>query len=235
MATYDEEFYRKLQDGARSSARAIVPIVMDMLAPRSVIDLGCGVGTWLGVFREDGVEDVTGVDGHYVKADMLEIPRDRFVAADLKEPFAIGRRFDLACSMEVAEHLPPERSEEFVDTLVKLAPAVLFSAAIPHQGGAEHINERWQDEWAAMFQKRGYMPVDCIRRRVWSDARVEYWYAQNMLLYVRPEVAQAHPKIQREYEAVGAAQLAIVHPKRYLEWVQWGFEQCGRANAARGG
>ena len=62
---------------------------------------------------------------------------------DLAQPLQIDRRFDLALSLEVAEHLPPECGSEFVQTLTDLSSVILFSAAIPFQGGTDHLNEQW--------------------------------------------------------------------------------------------
>jgi ribosomal protein L11 methylase PrmA len=60
---YTDAYYRALRDGARRSAEVVVPLVLRLTRLRSVLDVGCGRGTWLAVFRENGVEDVCGVDG----------------------------------------------------------------------------------------------------------------------------------------------------------------------------
>lgn len=156
----------------------------------------------------------------------LEIPAERFQAADLERPLSLNRRFDLVVSLEVAEHLAAECADNFVESLTRLGPAVLFSAAIPYQGGACHVNEQWPSYWVKRFQGRGYEPVDCLRRRVWQDRRVEWWYAQNTLLYAERGYLDRHPLLNREYEFAGGTALPLVHPKRFLEWVEWGTSQC---------
>lgn len=183
---YDDGFYVAQRQGSLLSARSIVPLVIEYLHPASVVDVGCGVGTWLSVFREAGVTDVCGIDGDYVRRDALLFPEEAFLAADLARGVSLDRRFDLAVCVEVAEHLEDEHAERFVRSLVTLAPAVLFSAAIPMQGGANHVNERWQSYWAGLFAGCGYRPLDLFRGRVWNDPSVEAFYAQNLLLYVDP-------------------------------------------------
>jgi predicted RNA methylase len=101
---YDEQFFGDEVEKARSSSQAIVPIVMELVAPTSVVDLGCGLGTWLATFADLGIEDYLGIDGDWVPPEMLEIPHERFMAARLDRPFALDREFDLAVSLEVAEH-----------------------------------------------------------------------------------------------------------------------------------
>ena len=113
----------------------MVPLVLQLLPVRSVVDVGCGDGSWLVVFRKLGVKEILGIDGEYVDPGLLQIPQDCFQAFDLAKPFSLGRVFDLAVSLEVAEHLPAECAPGFVECLTRLAPSVLFSAAIPFQGG----------------------------------------------------------------------------------------------------
>jgi hypothetical protein len=213
---YDRAFYEGQVSGSLSSAREVVPLVMELVRPKSVVDVGCGVGPWLATFREHGVDDMMGVDGGYVDPAQLLIPRDRFRAHDLAQPLALGRRFNLAVSVEVAEHLPEEAADRFVDSLTTLAPAVLFSAAIPFQGGNQHVNEQWPEYWAARFENRGYRVIDCLRRHIWNSDRVEWWYAQNLLLYVHHDLLAGNPALEAEAARTGRSQLALVHPRKYL-------------------
>jgi SAM-dependent methyltransferase len=223
---YTGEYYDALRDGARRSARGVVPFVLGLVPARSVIDVGCGRGTWLSVFREHGVEDLQGVDGDYIDRNRLEIPAERFRPHDLTRPFELDRTFDLAVSLEVAEHLPAEAADGFVASLTRLARVVLFSAAAPYQGGQNHVNEQWPAYWAERFARHGFLPVDCLRRRVWDNPDVEWWYAQNSFLYVEGDRLASDPALRRECEAAGPAALPLVHPRRYLEWVEWGLSLC---------
>jgi hypothetical protein len=156
----------------------------------------------------------------------LEIPRERFLAQDLTQPLKLERSFDLAVSLEVAEHLPAESAAMFIDGLAALASLVLFSAAAPFQGGQHHVNEQWPGYWVGRFAARGYVPIDCLRRHLWEDERVEWWYAQNLLLFAERGHLEMQPLLRQEYELAGGTAPALVHPKRYLEWVEWGLEQC---------
>lgn len=168
---YGPSFYAGQSDGSLRSARAIAPIVTDLVKPRSVLDVGCGVGTWLAAFAELGVTDYLGVDGDYVDRTALRIPSERFVSMDLASPVSLGRRFDLAVCLEVAEHLPLSAAAGLVGFLTEAAPVVLFSAAVPGQGGTCHVNERWPPFWRLLFERRGYSRLDPIRPRVWRNER----------------------------------------------------------------
>src|SRR5947199_5742614 len=155
MNTYTEQFYRDQSECSRRSAREIVPVILQLLQPKSVIDVGCGVGTWLSIFKEHGVDDIFGIDGDWINKKQLEIPEERFSAFDLKNVFRMNRRFDLVVCLELAEHLVTDNAEILVDSLTRLGPVVLFSAAVPFQGGTHHLNEQWPDYWVRYFQEKG--------------------------------------------------------------------------------
>jgi SAM-dependent methyltransferase len=210
---YTPQFYEAHQGGARRSARQIIPLVLNWAQASSVVDVGCGTGSWLAAVRECGIDDIIGVDGHHVDQDQLEIPRDKFVPRDLSGPVDLGRSFDLAISLEVAEHLPAECASTFVASLVKLAPIVLFSAAIPGQGGTHHVNEQWQDYWADFFRKHDYMAVDIIRPMIWNDCEIEWYYRQNVLIYAHRETLCRHAALEMGSDRTNLAQLALVHPR----------------------
>jgi SAM-dependent methyltransferase len=213
---YTEEYYSYLAQGTWASAKEMVPLVMQLVQPRSVVDVGCGIGIWLSVFMENGVKDVLGVDGAYVNKKQLQIPQERFIAADLEQHFAIGRKFDLVVSLEVAEHLSSDTAEAFVGLLTELGPLVLFSAAIPLQGGTHHVNEQWPEYWVKLFDERGYVVVDLLRRKVWNNEKVEPWYTQNVLIFVARERLESYPLLRKEYELQRDSMLSIVHPTQYL-------------------
>ncbi len=217
---YDGAFYERQREGSLRSASHIVPLVLELIPVRSVIDVGCGVGTWLSVFRTHGVTDLLGIDGDHVDRSMLLIDPSLFCAMDLARPECLERGFDLAVCLEVAEHLPAERAEPLVEFLSSLAPAILFSAAIPCQGGVGHINERWPEYWAALFRGAGYVPLDAIRPKVWKNPDVQWWYAQNTLLFARPSLIKQHVALRRARAMTEPGRLAMVHPRRFLLAIQ---------------
>jgi SAM-dependent methyltransferase len=184
---YSSDFFAVQQDGSIGSAEIIVPLVLSLFKVTSVVDVGCGVGGWLKVFEHHGICDYLGMDGNYLPMEMLKIPAERFRAEDLARLSDMGRSFDLACCLEVAEHLPESCADQFVAALARSAPAILFSAAIPRQGGTAHVNEQWASYWAEKFERHGYVTVDCIRPAIYGDPRVEWWYRQNALIFCRPE------------------------------------------------
>lgn len=200
MGLYDERFYNIIASSSINSAEVVSSYISGLLRPSSVIDIGCGEGHWAAAFERLGCR-VLGVDGDYVKEPIVP-----FVAHDLSKsiPVNLGE-FDLAISLEVAEHLPAKRADGFVSDLCSLAPAVLFSAAIPFQTGAGHVNCQWQSYWASRFESNGYSVNLGVRWPFWEDDRVECWYKQNIFLAHRPDLFSDLP------ESVGP--MDVVHPE----------------------
>ena len=219
-ADYERDYYRTRDAATRPVARAVTGRLLEVV-PRvgSAVDFGCGVGAWLAALREQGVERVLGLDGDWVSRDLLAIDAQEFRPSRLQEPQDLGQRFDLAISLEVAEHLPAEASATFVDNLTRAADLVLFSAAIPGQAGTRHINLRWQSEWQALFRERGYRAFDLMRPAFWNDASVPWYYRQNMLVYAR----QSRRDLCEPLEAAAGAEPAVVdlvHPELHLRLVR---------------
>ncbi len=216
MNVYSADFYKHLREGSLRSAKAIIPILLELLQPKSIIDVGCGDGTWLSVFKDYGIEDILGVDGDWVDGQLLQISPENYLSSDLTKPLELHRKFDLVVSLEVAEHLPKSYAETFVDSLVRLGPCILFSAAVPGQGGTNHLNEQWQDVWAQYFQAKGYVAIDCIRKHIWNNDQVEFWYCQNILIYAKRDLLQIKPLLQEAYTQSHNSMLALVHPRLYI-------------------
>jgi len=197
MNLYNEEFYETQHAPALASARVVLPLVGITIPFSSVVDFGCGSGAWLHVAKEIGCTDTFGIDGTGVDPDLVH---------DFTQPLDLGRKFDLAISLEVAEHLPSDAADIFIDSITAHADNVLFSAAIPGQPGVNHINCQWQSYWASMFEDRGFTVSGDIRWQIWSDGQVFDFYRQNLLL----ASCSAH--------LLNTGPLDVVHPARITPW-----------------
>jgi SAM-dependent methyltransferase len=215
---YDAEFYNDQCNGSLNSAKIILPLVLKILPKiNSAVDLGCGRGTWLSVLKELGVDEIKGYDGQWVESDMLLIPEHCFTPAELDKKMTFERKYDLAISLEVAEHLPEESAKEFIKTLTTASNIVLFSAAIPHQGGVNHINEQWQKYWHTLFASMGYIGIDCLRNMIWDNPEIDWWYRQNIILYIHREILQ-NTDMYKGYDKKNK-QMNLVHPELYLKTI----------------
>lgn len=220
-AIYNDLHSKQLSSEERQneiSSRMILTILFRYMKPLSVLDVGCGLGTWLKVASEMGVPGIYGIDGPWLDISQLRIPASMTEKRDLETPFDLGRRFDLAICLEVAEHLFEKSAAEFVGTLTRHAPVVLFSAAIPGQGGHHHVNERFLPYWAELFRHRRYRPLDIIRSEIWDYPEVHWWLRQNAVLFVHEDMIGTNDKF-REAFAKPRGPLSLVHPEVYSRFV----------------
>lgn len=182
---YGEEFFSR--NSSSQSAKEVLPMVLDLIKPQSICDVGCGTGTWL-----KAAQEITGINGSEIVGFDFEVPNKyllievaQYHNVDLSQPMRYERMFDLCISLEVAEHLPESSADIFVETLTSLAPVILFSAAIPGQFGDNHVNEQWPSYWEERFKKLGFYGFDVLRQKFWNNDNVTWWYRQNMVLFVK--------------------------------------------------
>src|ERR1700728_706973 len=212
---YTRHFYRQTLGSGPEGPRALAALVLEMVPVTSAIDFGCGTGDWLAAFAANGVETIIGVDGDWVPRQLLKIAPEQFIARDLAKPWQLDRRFDLAGTLEGAEHLPESAAEGFVSLLVSAAPVVLFSAAIPGQGGTGHVNEQWPEYWASRFAAHRYAVIDTLRPAIWNDARLAPCIRQTMLLFVQKDLLARSPRLQDAQPRTDASRLSQVHPAEF--------------------
>ena len=192
---YDAGFYDTISQGAEFSAMEVVPKIINLYNPNTVVDVGCGRGIWAKEFERKSCL-VTGIDGPWVTDPLIA----DFRPIDISQEFDINARFDVAVCLEVAEHLPVWRAQSFVQDLCKLSDTIVFSAAIPFQTGTHHINCQWQSWWASIFWQEGYGANDALRWQMWNNVSIEPWYRQNMVIYEKnadftPVLDVVHPDI----------------------------------------
>jgi hypothetical protein len=195
---YTSKYYGKISESAIRSAKHVFNALGKIgIKPKTVIDVGCGVGEW----RSMDFTIYIGVDYRVQQEDLL-FPSQNFIECDMNKNFPdIGyghTNFDLCLCLEVAEHLKPNRAEALVDFLCSLSDRVLFSAAIPFQGGVGHVNEQWQMYWAELFKRRRF-GASKKQPNIRGNAEIDLWYRQNIILYERDAIGKVENYVLPEY------------------------------------
>lgn len=212
---YDPEFYKYINSGARRSAQVITSLIRDIIKPHSVADFGCGQGAWLQVWKEGGTEVIFGLDGDYVNQQELLVPPESFRPVDLTKPVFLEKKFDLVQSLEVAEHLPAQSAANFVASLTRHGSVIMFSAAVPGQGGENHINEQPYQYWRDLFLEQDYVLLDYIRPLVLGNQNIEPWYRYNTFLFVARSSLTNLPENVRATMIADNASIPDVSPTVY--------------------
>jgi SAM-dependent methyltransferase len=228
---YPSDWHTLYGNKTGESARRILPALIELFKVASAIEVGCGHGHWTQAAIEAGVEDYRAVDGPWNDPEKLLIDRSRFQQADLSVPLQLDRRFDMAICLEVAEHVRGDSAAVLVKSLADTADVILFGAAIPFQGGFQHINEQWPSYWRDLFAPHGYIPYDLVRPRHWTDQAIHYWYRQNAFVYVL-QADRAKTAIAENAAPVGSlAMFDAVHPEKFA--VMAGYEAIDLKRLAR--
>ena len=215
---YGDHFYKYHMDASLRSALKYADLLSPLCKPDSVVDVGCGRGTWLKAFKEKGASKLVGYDGRWNSQENMIDQSIVFHGVDLNEPICISNseRYDLAMSLEVAEHLEPSSAQDFIRSLTTLSDVVLFSAAYTKQGGTNHINEQPHTYWAKVFSRFDYVPYDLFRPIVWGDKEIPFWYQQNTFLYVRKNTPVSSLLINAGYNPMqNISFMDCVHPILY--------------------
>lgn len=215
---YDEEFYDLIVKYNYPSAQIVAPIIVNLIQPKSIIDFGCGIGCWLKAFDEScKLDKMMGLEGKWLAKEKLMVSEKNIKYVDFMESWEVTteERYDLAICLEVAEHLNEEKGELLLDNMTKASDIILFSAAIPQQGGVGHVNERWQSYWVKMFQSRKYICVDILRPIIWKNQKILAHYRQNMFLFINEATIGELSKLQSyiDYPML----IDVVHPEIYSQ------------------
>ena len=218
--------HREFLSHNRYAAAIVFNILDRFLTIDSILDLGCGIGVWMQAALAKPGRTVLGVDLETFAPEDLVAPSETIVNTAIDRPVELHRRFDLTLCLETAEHIQPERATEVVSNCVRHSDIILFSAAIPGQGGLHHINEQPPEYWQCLFDQAGYDVVDIIRPLIWCDPEIPLWYRQNMLLFVNRKAASTLELLRAE-----AAKIPIPLQRAHPDLVHWQAQELARYKA----
>lgn len=230
MKSYKVKYYSSRFEQTHYAALTVLQSLFELISPpSSMVDVGCGVGAWLKIAQDKlNVAEIHGVDGPWVNPKQLTISPETFTSMDLSQPIELNRRFDMASSLEVAEHIRPEYADTFVQSMTALSDTILFGAAVPYQGGRNHFNEQWPSYWQERFAAHDYFCLDALRPRLWNDNAIPYWYRQNILLYVSTsrldELCVSAPALKESIVTDSAN--AFIHPDLYRNRIPQTYHAC---------
>jgi len=183
---YDQQFFDNTIKLESQSARAVVEILINHFSPKSVIDIGCGIGIYLAEFEKNNLE-ISGFDGSPT-AVINSLVGEKIKQHDLCRPLKLKRQFDLCLCFEVAEHLPETCADILVDSLAGSAQTIIFTAATPGQGPKSigHINEQPPEYWLKKFKAKKFFLDKTLTekiRREMIERNVVWWLTKNLMIF----------------------------------------------------
>ncbi len=117
-----------------------------------IYDFGCGNGAYLAGMKEAGFTQLKGFEGDPPRNSRF----DNIVQQDLTKPF-IGRPKGTIISLEVAEHIPSEFTDTYLENVWWACDSLFIcSWAIPGQGGLGHVNELSNADAIQTIMKHGF-------------------------------------------------------------------------------
>lgn len=125
----------------------------------SVLDVGCGDGIAMNVFRELGCE-VAGIDG---------MPQDdpAIIMHDYTSgPYVPEKMYDLIWCCEFVEHVEEKYIANFLATF-SMGRIIAMTSAQPGQAGWHHVNCQTPEYWARQLATINRLPF----RKQTEDAR----------------------------------------------------------------
>lgn len=156
-AIYNQEFYAQYEREAVGYL-IIAHAIHSTIKFKSILDVGCGPGRVMHHLMELG-HDVYGFDGsrHALEAAPVAV-RPYIECKNLVTDEVDFGRHDLVISTELAEHLDAEHADRLVEIVTRHASDRIFwAAAIPGQGGLDHVNEQLPEYWYEKFGNHDFI------------------------------------------------------------------------------
>ena len=185
---YKNKYYQRHRDLTLSSAKKIIQLFPNTFNPKSVLDIGCGTGEWMSLFKTKYPScNLVGIDGHWIKSDDLICKDIDLFNLDLSSDLAskvFEKKYDLIICLETITDLTEQCGNNLIEKICKSSDICLFSSGTPVQTHTPHKNRQWQSYWRGLFEKNGFKVLDVIRPAIWNDNDVGAWYRQNCFLFV---------------------------------------------------
>lgn len=176
---HDEKLHHNFKD-----PKIIIEEILKHFHPKKVIDLWCWLGAFVKTFQDHWI-DAYWVNWPRVEKDKLVMNEDRLIIKNLEEFCDFKKWYDMAITIEVAEHIDAKYADNFIKTITSCADIIIFSAAIPWQWWFKHVNEQSPEYREEKFNKLWYRFYDVFRWKFWNNKDIAISHRQNMFLVMK--------------------------------------------------
>lgn len=190
IGLYNDEFFEWHYKYARDYSIVTMDWLLDFINVKSVVDFGCGIGSYLESAFNKGIVKIKGYDigGDYAKKYTPEHiqPNIEYIDCTTK---MVTEKYDCVISFETAEHIEPSGTNQFCDNLVGALDKngfLFFTGAPAGQEGCGHINCQRKSFWMLKFLERD-LEFDAITTVVvsqeWRRLGAPNYICDNLLVF----------------------------------------------------
>ena len=191
---YSKRYFKRHLVQYKKWENNIGEYIVKILKAKSIIDFGCGVGSFLEGAYNYNCKKILGIELNLPAAKKY-IPKNILpfiIQKDITSPIELNEKFDFGISFEVAEHIDPEKSKNFINNLTNYSNKyIILTAAPPGQGGTNHINLRKKIFWMNLIQKRGFkyekkLVEQC--KKDWEKFETPEYILKNLMIFKREKI-----------------------------------------------
>lgn len=183
ISLYNDEFFEWHVKYAHEYQVKTFAWFIEKYQPKSVIDFGCGIGSYLQSAYNKGIK-VKGFEISESAEKYTHGSIQPFIYyMDCTKPIYTGT-YDCALSFETAEHIDPAGTDQFIDNIKRAAGKyILFTAAPPGQEGCGHINMHPREWWVEKFN----LPVNETMTKeiseAWAEIGCPAYISSNLIVF----------------------------------------------------
>jgi len=186
---YNDKYYKRHLDRYRDWENKIGEYIYKVLNLKSILDFGCGVGSYLEGAKLAGCEEIFGIELNFdiAKTYFVDEVVPFIIKGDITEELGLSHKYDCVVSFEVAEHIDPDGTDKFINNLIQYSNNyIIITAAPPGQRGTGHINLREKDFWIKEIGSKGVVYNDKIVqnfRTEWKKMGAAKYILNNLMVF----------------------------------------------------
>lgn len=184
---YNRDFHKSIENDEYPQAVRVGEYISTFLKPSSFLDFGCSTGLYL---REVQIKmpDIHAVGFEFSKEAVDSALCNYVLQADLTNPVEIERIPNtLGLCLEVLEHIEDKYWRQVLENMTRSCDKIIFSAAVPGQGGTGHINCRPKIDWIKRFHELGWVVDLDASRHLINYMQQGYhmgWFSNNAMVLI---------------------------------------------------
>ena len=171
--------YEQIIKEEKPFADRLALFIRDIIRPNIVLDIGCGPGIYVHSMNDLAIQSF-GID-----IDDRVLGKKNLFKQNILDTYFIA---DTCICLEVFEHIDSEYNDDLVEKVSKMfQDTLIFSAAVPGQGGVGHINCQTKEYWSDKFLltercHRNYLMEDLLKHYC-QQGRYMGWFYNNVMIF----------------------------------------------------